>query len=103
MNPRSNRVILEDEKSGHIFSYRLYDYKTNPSYWGIAEDVNDFAKNSNFIFTNIGLIGVGNIYFQFNYVLNFISNFHFFMFTIPFISLSFSAFPLFASWTLHAL
>ena len=51
----------------------------------------------------IHLIGVGNIYFQFNYVLNFISNFHFFMFTIPFISLSFSAFPLFASWTLHAL
>ena len=27
-----------------IFSYRLYDYKTNPKYWGIADDTNNFEN-----------------------------------------------------------
>ncbi|VBB18319.1 hypothetical protein YASMINEVIRUS_782 [Yasminevirus sp. GU-2018] len=37
-----------------IFSYRLFDYFSNPGYWGLASDVQSIEKNNNYYFANIG-------------------------------------------------
>lgn len=37
-----------------IFSYKVFDYYSNPSYWGLSPDVQSIENNNNYYFTNIG-------------------------------------------------